>query len=885
MKTRPIFLFAALAAMALSSCVQDEASVPESDALSARIDCSAAATKAILVDNPGVRMETYWQAGDKIGVFGSGASNVAFSVAAGDITDNGRTAGFKANAQIPKGSLVAYLPYTSGAAKSGNDITLNFPSTQTYTVVNGVPAPDASCSIMMGSGTSGSGLLFRNAMAIIKIGQVFDAAKVVKKVQFRGLDNEPLSGAVTLSWNDGAPLATVTGTGKTLTLDCGEGVELEKDQLGVFYMVVPARNYAKGFEITFVCSDGNVVKTVGATKGKRLDRSILYLIGDLSVREPMTGATSKLKPTTILMTADNLDKIQMLTSHNDYVRDENGTVVRKPDGYDLRMPQYTLYVHKDLHPVTGGWMVFQDPTDDLPSGGTYKIISSEKTNDGDYYYVFIKPEANPAAPFERLTAGTESEGLPLDLASYISSIVDEQGNEVPFKVSTKGEILLSDETVSDMLGLDTKAKVVSQTFKSPKLGLSRKEAGGNLEFNVGGSIALNAKLALGYMQGECQYAMLRVDPEMEVTLEAALKAEGNIDANCRIYTINVYGIQVAPGVIVVPKLVITAKAGVGGSIQVSGSVKLKQKLGWYSIAYNKGDGITMRGSMASSFDAPDVGFEFGGVEGSLYVFGGFGLNTYISFYGMAGLGLINEFQLKFGTTVNSDGSVKMALTPEIESTPTVTTLFGSKKFSDATAKVSFEPIWERYIIPKASTTDVSVVFNTTEIPEIEIPGTPTIVNLKVANSVQGISYKIKLEGECMVDMDVVLLSYSGSGIEYKTISSEDAAELPAFRAAGVEHLFASTHITDKKLLNPSKEPIHVASVGVYGAGTKEKTFEGICKSGSYSSGHYYGVIPGVRVNGKIYILSYGSTSRYYNPFIYSWPYRLNGAPYYVPPQE
>lgn len=880
METRHYILLAAFAAMIVSSCEREQTCpAGQENTLCATLDCSAAATKAILVDNPGIRMESRWQGGDSIGVFGTGTSNLKFSVAATDILDNGKTANFKTTGNIPAGSLLAYSPYSPGASRSGQDIGLTFPGTQHYTMVNGVPAPDASASIMMGRGTSGSGILFRNAMAILKIGQVFDADTIVRRVEFRGLDNEAVSGAVTLSWNDGAPLATVTGTGKVITLDCGEGISFVKGQLGIFYIVVPARSYAKGFEITFVCQGGNVVRTAGTTKGKTLERSILYLIGDVSAREPLEGAVSQLKPNAILMTSANMDKIQIREAYNEYVRDENERIVEGPDGYSVRKPTFTMLVHKDLNPAVGSWMVFQDPTDDLPSGGVYKIKTCEKNNSGDWYEVVAKPDANPAAAFTSLTAGTEEEMLDLDITSYISSIVDEQGNSVPFRIGTKGQILLNEETVSDMLGIGTKAKMVNHTFSSPKLSFNRKD--GNAEFAVGGSISLDTKLALGYMQGECQYAVLKVEPRVDVSLNAALKAEAHIEGSVRLYTINVIGIQVAPGVIVVPKIVLTAKAGVGGEIQVSGSVKLTQKLGSYSIAYNKGDGVTFRGGMDDSFGEPSVNMSFGGLEGSLYVYGGFGINTFLSFYGMAGLGLYNDFQLKFGTTVSSNGSMKLSLTPEYEATPAVTSLFGSKKFEDSTVKAEFSPLWERYILPAVKSQNLRIIFNTSAPTDIKVDTLETLSGINIPTSVAGIKYEVELEGNCIDDVDLVMVIYEGSGIHTEPDYSSDgeyARELAKYKEAGVEQFF--DYYSYRKLEDPVVA-VDTVKIATYPSGVESKKLEGTAHPYDFSSGVAYGVVLGVMSNGKLN--TFGTTSRNkLNAFRYYWPNRSNGDPYFIP---
>lgn len=367
------------------------------NSLRATIDGGVSSTKAILVDNPGVRMQAKWQGGDCIGVFGNGASNVRFCISEEDISEDGKSAEFNSGTGIPSGELVSYSPYQEGCTTSSGVITIDFPAIQTYSLTEGVPQPDPSANIMVGAGSAANGITFRNAMAVLKIGQVFDTPVLIKSVEFRDLSGRAVSGAASLSWNSGKPLAEIIGSGSTVSLNCGEGVSLDAGQLGIFFIVVPARAYEKGFELTFIADGGGkTVRTVGITQGKTLDRSVVYMIGDISAREYIEGATSQLKSTAQIMTPEKTDKVRITSSSNSFVYDEEGRAMQDCDGHKILMPIYGMMVHKDLKPVEGGWLIFEDSTDDLPGGGVYRITSCTKSND-DYFEVVAKPEINPAA--------------------------------------------------------------------------------------------------------------------------------------------------------------------------------------------------------------------------------------------------------------------------------------------------------------------------------------------------------------------------------------------------------------------------------------------------------------------------------------------------------
>lgn len=872
-----------IAALAAAGCAKENSFDGPANCIDATID-GGAATKAILIDNPGFRLESRWQDGESIGIFGGSDANLKFCVNAADISSDGRTARFRAGADIPGGQLTAYSPYQDGAAASGDAITIQFPDIQKYTILNGVPQPDPQANIMVATGSAATGLTFRNAVAVLKIGQAFDERTVVKAVEFRDLSGAAVCGRMDLSWNGGAPEAEITGSGGLITLDCAGGVELAAGQNGIFFIAVPARAYPKGFELTFVDDNGGrTVRTAGTAKGKDLDRSVVYLIGDVSSRETLPGATSTLKPEAQIMTPEKLDRINVFDAFNTYV-EVDGVKLTKPDGSYVRMPHLCMMMPADMQPAVGHWLIFDEPTDELPAGGVYKIVKCSKQTE-DYYEVLAYPEPDVAAPFEDLKAGeplvsdngemVPDGGIPIDITSYISSIVDGQGNAVQYRISPSGEILLSEETVAQMMGLETKS-IKNVRFTSPKLSLNCKYP--NVEVSVGGALSLDTRIAVRFMQGELQYMQFTVTPEIETSLTTVLKLEDSIETSARLYTINVLPVPVAPGVLVVPQIVLNAKVGATGSLQVSASFSATQKLGTYSLAYNRGDGGTLRWLRPAIANPTEFNADFGGLEGSLKVYGGFGVQTNITLYAMCGLGLDNDLTFNFGTSANSDGGVKLFLQPEFEVTPTLCFPFGSKKFEDLTGKVEFDPIWERYIRPKYKSTIIPRFFWSDYMDIEMVDG--SLYSCPVSTGVKGIEYKIDLEGRCAEDMQVVLLVHTGDGIKYTPDINDDplGSVFNKFRDSGVSHLYSMFHFVDKALVNPSQTPVMTIPVGTYLADTEKQTFEGLA-TGDFAQGTAYGVVPALIMGDRTYVFGRGSASDYYHPFIYWWPNRSNGDPY------
>ncbi len=876
MKTRYFIIAATLLLIGCSRTEMNESF--NSGSVTAFIDCSAGATKSILVDNPGIRMESRWQEGESIGIFGDGGANVKFSISGTDISEDGKTARFNSTSGTPSGDLTAVSPYQQEAVATGGTIAINFPATQSYMVTDGIPVPDPASNIMLGKGSAAGGITFRNATSILKIGQAFDTPTVVKSVEFRDLSGKAVSGAMSLSYDNGFPKAEITGTGSAVTLDCCDGVSLEAGQVGVFFLIVPPRTYPEGFEITFIDENGaKTVKTVGTAHGKTLERSIVYTIGDISPREYVEGAESELKPTSILMTPENMEKVIITDRHFENIYDENGNPLENVEGQRIRWPRYTMTVHKDLNPVKGGWMVFGQSSDELPGGAVYKISFCNKKNE-DYFDVVAIPEPNPAAAFEKIVVGeemvdgsgeiVEENGVPLDIASYVKSVVDESGNEHYFRTDASGSLTLSEAELQSMVDAATKAnKGHSHTFHSPQLSGNLKSD--NAELAIGASMSFNTRLALGVMQGELQYVYLTVNPQITVSESLTIKSEISLEKSFRLFTITTHPIPITPAIAVVIEIVFNAKLGISGNIQITATGKCTADLGTYSVSYNSGDGVILRSKNQLEYVPGSFDMDLSGIEGSITANATIGARTSMTIWGLCGVGVYSDYTLKCGFFASNGGKYwkKFALQPEVEFTPVLSSYFYTHKFEDLTAKIDLDPIWEKYVIPTSSSSVTPNFTMSENYYDFELDE-ENLIQMRLPIGISGIKYKIELEGECYRDLDVVLLVYTGSGIQYTPADpSVGPNVLDKFRAIGYEHLFRFAYMCDKKLLGVSEKPDQVLEVGTYKADSESETFEGTA-TGSFRSQTAYGVVPAIRIGNSYHIINYGSSSNYYNPFYF-----------------
>ena len=239
-----------------------------------------------------------WSAGDQLAIFqgssiadkyqvkdsADGQMNASFSIVreqAGEDDD------FFAGVEVEFDTNVALYPYQSGLTcvpvygapvDEGEDGVVGykitdvvFPAVQSY-----VPNSFAEESYMMVSVTSGKSdhtLKFKNVCGVLKL-QLKGTAKV-RTIELMGNADEPLSGsAIVTAYSDGTvPTVQMLSTAsKTVTLDCGEGVQLNEEAPTVFMIALPPTAFATGFTATLTAADGSTGQ-LSTTKANPVNRS------------------------------------------------------------------------------------------------------------------------------------------------------------------------------------------------------------------------------------------------------------------------------------------------------------------------------------------------------------------------------------------------------------------------------------------------------------------------------------------------------------------------------------------------------------------------------------------------------------------------------------
>ncbi len=901
-----IWLMAGLSLLAVACTEQEQANQQTGDptALHATIIEDVAATRSIVVDNPGIKLESFWKDGDQIGVFGESDKNITFSVTQSAISSDGKSADFNSPAGIPAGQLMAYYPYSANATQSGDGLALDFPATQHYTTVGGIAQPDPEACAMAGIGTRGNGISFVNLMAVLKVGQVFSSETQVRSVEFRDLDDGPVCGSYTVSFDGSVPTTTFAGGGKVLTLDLGnEGVTAYKGGLFTVFIVVPARSYPKGFEITFIDIDGNrTVKTAGSRDGKKLQRSVVYPVGDITTYESVPGMSYELKPNAQIMTPDKLDMVNVVGTQREYVKTDDGETALDRDGVPIVMPTLNMIVHKDMNPQEGGYLIFNQPSSDLPHGGVYKIEQCKESYDGEHYEVWAVPEANFAAAFEKLVIGEplyDSEGnlnpdggIDLDIASYVKEIRDADGN-----VISSYEVPTYDMNFVETMARNTATRgSVSHTYTPPALTLSMDD-GSHCTCDVSAQMSLGVRIAIGAFAGELQYIYTTVNPKLD--LKTTFGLYGKVEKSKREHLITLYtaGIPIGP-VIIIPEITFEGIGGIGGEVKFTASTKFSYDLGTYGLSYNKGEGLNFR----KKYNQPAKNDGFmpqldASLQGSLYAYGGIGIKIGLSVYAMCSLGLSTDVQLKFGIVSDSSNrsAVKLALTPEVVVTPYTAVLGGrlAKLWNGLSGKIELESIWERYLIPGVyGTTGLELQYTEPRTITMDYGGYEgTMSGVSIPYGAK-IAYDLLLKGRPLRDWDVVINVYDGANYQFLddlfgNHSDIDLEFIQTWERNGIRHIFQPS------VFIPKPRRVAQVSLGKYTTDLDSLELKGTADYESHTlnfefqSGVPYATREGiergsVKIPEEDYYEEILIGNKTYSGLIgkiFFWPNRANGEPY------
>ena len=228
-----------------------------------------------------------WSQGDYIAAFLNSTKAVRYQV-----TDE--------SVGTPNGDFVE-APLSGGGLSSGNELGINalvypfesdlifsnhevsgddvlsyeiqrvtIPSVQTYQA-NSFP-DESFIMVAVTKNEKDYNFNFRNASGALKLQLKGNSS--VKSIEIKGNSDELLSGDATVivSTTAAPEIIMSESASKTVTLDCGEGVQLNEQEATLFMMTLPPTPFSNGFTITITDTAGNT-KELSTTKPNPVNRS------------------------------------------------------------------------------------------------------------------------------------------------------------------------------------------------------------------------------------------------------------------------------------------------------------------------------------------------------------------------------------------------------------------------------------------------------------------------------------------------------------------------------------------------------------------------------------------------------------------------------------
>ena len=305
---KKLILLVVMTAMAFAGCQKSELVGPtgSSEVFTASLEGFGFQTKTSLTP------ENYvvWSADDRLAIFQGSAIADEYQLADGCdglnggsfkwvAKDNVVNDDFTAGTELP--CNVAYYPYSQGLILKGDMqddgkkiftlANVIFPEIQYYaenSFGNG-----AFPMVAVTANVADHNLKFKNIGGAMKL--QLKGSMAVKSIKIAGANGERLSGAasVTAYANNLTPAITMTGTdeaSKSVTLDCGDGAQLNTTEATDFFIALPPVLFANGFTVTVTDAEEKEY-TVTATDANTLLRSSILVMPEVLFEDSGEGAS------------------------------------------------------------------------------------------------------------------------------------------------------------------------------------------------------------------------------------------------------------------------------------------------------------------------------------------------------------------------------------------------------------------------------------------------------------------------------------------------------------------------------------------------------------------------------------------------------------------
>ena len=291
-------VIALAAAAVLAGCQKPEVDglVESKDVFTASVEEFDAQTKTSMTENRRI----VWSAGDRLSIFQGSTIADEYVLASGSAglssgsfkwvsKDNEVNSDFGAGFELP--CNVAFYPYAEGLLLDGDMLedgkkiytisTVILPEVQTY-VANSF-GNGAFPMVAVTQNMDDHNLKFKNIGGALKL--QLKGSCVVKSIKVEGANDEKLSGAATVTAyaNNLTPAIKMTDSASTaVTLDCGDGVQLNESEATAFYVALPPVLFQNGFTVTVTDVEENV-QTITAEAANTVLRSSILVMPEVTL--------------------------------------------------------------------------------------------------------------------------------------------------------------------------------------------------------------------------------------------------------------------------------------------------------------------------------------------------------------------------------------------------------------------------------------------------------------------------------------------------------------------------------------------------------------------------------------------------------------------------
>lgn len=310
---RKIMGLMAILAMAVA-CQKNESITQETDTTLYAAMEEVASTRTMLDDNKNV----LWSEGDQIVAFMKTSLGLKYQVTPESVgktaarftkISTGNPDDLYAGSELSHN--VAYYPYSdiANCMRSGEnyEISVILPTEQTYTANS-----FGNGSLPMVAVSEDNNITFRNVCGGLNL-QLKGTQKVTS-IKLEGKNSELLSGAATVTaytYETKPAITMASGASKSVTLNCGNGVQLNESTATEFIIALPPVLFSKGFTVTVTDSDSKTY-TVETNKANTVLRSSLLAMPAVVLKEEGVGEEENPGSDGTLVEAISLNKTSLI---------------------------------------------------------------------------------------------------------------------------------------------------------------------------------------------------------------------------------------------------------------------------------------------------------------------------------------------------------------------------------------------------------------------------------------------------------------------------------------------------------------------------------------------------------------------------------------------